>query len=1354
MYASGEAFTIDNSLRFDEDRASKLSRTLSSGDRKTWTLSTWVKLSGLDTTDHGEIFNGYDSGSDTGFTAIYFYNGQFRVAGWSTSWRATTQEFRDPAAWYHLVVAFDTTEDAADDRCKIYVNGSQVTAFGTNNALSKDTDYGINGAWVHQVGQDNSASSSRNLSGYLAEFYFIDGTALDADDFGELSSTTNQWIPLDSDDVKDAVTFGTNGFYQKYGGTELADSFEDSATWNDVFTPSTPLTIDVLIVGGGGCGPDGGTSAGGGGGGMRVGTGLSLTAQPYTITVGAGGVATEPVTVGASGGDSIFSTITASGGGGGGRGSGGNNGANGGTGGGGAGYASGGGDGGSGNTPTTSPSQGADGGDGTDNDYSGGGGGGGGVDGVTGGDASGANGGHGGNGTFNDYRTGSPVQYAGGGGGGGDCGGNGARGCGGYGGNGGGGQGGSGHSPGQNGWAGTDGLGGGGGGSREGDGGNGGSGIVVIRYLASSAQATGGTITTYGTGGSQYYVHSFTDVGDNPHTITANGDVTNTQAQKKVGDSSIYFDGTGDYLSIPGSTDWAFTGEFTIEMWARGSAWDADNDVLTCYGGGGGGGRNSIQFWVFGSSSDLVFYCSSDGDNWTTVSETKAFTNDTWYHIAVTRDGSDVVHLWVDGAELGTGTAFSGTLWTPTTYNLLTVGAKTHGASQAFTGYMDEIRFSDTDRYPSAFTPSTTEFTADSNTKLLIHSNWDGGLGADSSGNYNTFTPTNLVATDQVLDSPTNNWCTMNAVDFSSGSLTDIVLSEGNLKYTNSTSGWGNARATFGMTTGKWYFEGRKDSGPDAVQMGVCNDFDINQGNGDCSVGSTGGIGAVWDSRGYIYRTGGNDYDPTGNTYASGDIISCAFDVDTGKIWWAKNGVWHFSGDPAAGTTPKFTASGFNYLTPLANAGSVSGTGWTFNFGQDSSFHGLETAQGNQDDNEIGDFYYEPPSGYLALCTSNLPDPEIALPTDHFETIIWTGDGTSGAMSTTGLSFQPDFFFQGGRSGGAGGAHLTYDSVRGFGNNKELTTNSSGAEGAENADEYGYVSGVTSDGVTYGQGSLGVSSGIVYYNTSGAKYVLWNWKAGGAPTVDNSAGAGNTPTAGSVKIDGANLGSALAGTIVATRLSANTTAGFSIVSYTGQVAAGTIGHGLSQAPELIIAKIRSSADTWWAGSDYLTSWVYKLILNDTSAEAAKAALWNSTAPTADVFSVGTDGLNGVNGRTYVAYCFHSVEGYSKVGSYEGNGDADGTFVYTGFRPAWLLVKKTSVSGTSWYQWDNKRNTYNETKDTLSPDTNGAEQLNNIGMDFVSNGIKVRTGGSAGGHSGQTYLYIAFAESPFKTSNAR
>ena len=249
------------------------------------------------------------------------------------------------------------------------------------------------------------------------------------------------------------------------------------------------------------------------------------------------------------------------------------------------------------------------------------------------------------------------------------------------------------------------------------------------------------------------------------HTITANGDVTNTRAQKKVGDSSIAFDGTGDYLSLADSTDWDFvsSGDYTMEAWIYPTtvtgtqkifqqAEDADNGWQLYMGG-----QNIGLYNIFSASA---FSC---------LSTNTPITINTWQHVAAVKDGNDY-EVFVDGTSVATVTSST----TDTLSASLLIGNDI--SNQEFTGYMDEIRFSDSARYTGTFTPQTTEFTADSNTLLLIHSNWDGGLGLDSSGQGNNFTPTNLVATDQMIDTPTNNFATINPLDGNG------AYSEGNLK--------------------------------------------------------------------------------------------------------------------------------------------------------------------------------------------------------------------------------------------------------------------------------------------------------------------------------------------------------------------------------------------------------------------------------------------------------------------------------------------------------------------------------------------------------------------------------------------
>jgi len=458
-------------------------------------------------------------------------------------------------------------------------------------------------------------------------------------------------------------------------------------------------------------------------------------------------------------------------------------------------------------------------------------------------------------------------------------------------------------------------------------------------------------------------------------------------------------------------------------------------------------------------------------------------------------------------------------------------------------------------------------------------------------------------------------------------------------------------------------------------------------------------------------------------------------------VYGAKNNVWMNSGDISAGTGQLFDVVAGSIVLPVAwpyYDGSTRG-GVIANFGQDSSFAGNETAQGNQDGNGVGDFYFAPPTGFLALCTDNLPSPEVALPGDYFNTALYTGNGATGQSIVVG-DFTPDFCWIKSRSQASSNA--LYDTLRGA--TKELISNATNAEQTF-SDSF---TAFTSDGFTLGADTVGA-----HVNQNTETYVAWNWKAGGAPTADNAEAAGATPTAGSVKIDGSNLGSALAGTIAAKRISANTTSGFSIVQYVGTGSGATIAHGLNQTPDMIISKSMDAAYNWRVGGEALglTSANYSMRLDTTAAEQDLSGVFGAY-PSASVWTIGTDAGVNVSTENYIAYCFASIEGYSKVGNYTANGVVDGPFIYTGFRPAFMMFKKSSATDP-WEILDSKRPAYNQASKGLWPNS-GDTEYSNRGGDFVSNGFKARTAQGTTNESTNTYIYLAFAESPFKTSNAR
>ena len=327
-------------------------------------------------------------------------------------------------------------------------------------------------------------------------------------------------------------------------------------------------------------------------------------------------------------------------------------------------------------------------------------------------------------------------------------------------------------------------------------------------------------------------------------------------------------------------------------------------------------------------------------------------------------------------------------------------------------------------------------------------------------------------------------------------------------------------------------------------------------------------------------------------------------------------------------------------------------------------------------------------------------------PTDYFNTKLYTGNGST--QSITGVGFQPDWVWIKGRSVVAG--HNLHDVVRGV--NKQLYTNTSDAEETLTT----LVTSFDSDGFSLG------SNGNANSNTN--TFVSWNWLASNT-TASNTDGS------------------------ITSTVSANTTSGFSIVSWSGSGANATIGHGLGAEPKIIFLKIRTGTNNWQVYSKSIGSG-NALFLNTTDASGSNTG-WQSTDATSSVFYVsGGTAVNG-SGNEFIAYCFAEKKGYSKFGSYTGNGNADGTFIYTGFKPAWVMIKQTSGSGTSWNIWDNKRLGYNTKNYQLEANTNVVENTSLERLLITSNGFKCLTDNAQINGSGNTYIYMAFAESPFVTS---
>ena len=328
-------------------------------------------------------------------------------------------------------------------------------------------------------------------------------------------------------------------------------------------------------------------------------------------------------------------------------------------------------------------------------------------------------------------------------------------------------------------------------------------------------------------------------------------------------------------------------------------------------------------------------------------------------------------------------------------------------------------------------------------------------------------------------------------------------------------------------------------------------------------------------------------------------------------------------------------------------------------------------------------------------------------PHDYFNTKLYTGTGS--AQSITGVGFQPDLIW--GKNRSATWNHIFTDAVRGA--NKQISSNLTNAEESNT----GEFTAFGSDGFSVGTGST--------LNGSGNNICSWNWKA-------NGQGSSNT--------DGST----------ASTVSVNITAGFSIVKWTGSGSATTIGHGLGVTPKIIMLKNTSEVYGWQVYHASLGNTKY-LALDSTDASATSSQSWNNTSPTSTVFSVGASDSNNKSGNTIIAYCFAEKKGFSKFSSYTGNGSSSNSpFIYTGFKPAFIIIKKDATD--YWFMYDNKRGDINANAKTLKANTSDAEGTSGKEIDFLSNGVKIRNSNNSINTSGSTYIYMVFAEEPLVASN--
>ena len=698
-----------------------------------------------------------------------------------------------------------------------------------------------------------------------------------------------------------------------------------------------------------------------------------------------------------------------------------------------------------------------------------------------------------------------------------------------------------------------------------------------------------------------------------------------------------------------------------------------------------------------------------------------------WYHILAVLDTTNSVgKLYVNGVQVtafSTSTApalnFQGKVNSVVAHD---IGRRNGIGTPYLDGYLTEINFIDGqaltptsfgafDAVTGVWNPKKYSGTYGTNGFYLNFSDNSGAtattIGKDSSGNGNNWTPNNISVTagttyDSMVDTPTNygsdtgaggevrgNYCVLNPLNAAT------TLSDANLKSNPGSASWLGAAGTLGFTSGKFYYEATITATTNTVyQIFGAARSTISKAD----LATNGYPGATADGWGVqlgtpSYKINNGTFTALGSNYSytTNDVIMIAVDVDAGKFWYGKNGTWIESGNPASGTNALFTNLTGTIIPMLGQ--NTSGNTCAVNFGQRA-------------------FSYTAPSGFKALCTQNLPTPTILNGANYMNALLWTGNATN--RTITGTAFQPDFAWIKGRSNS--GSHWLSNSVGGA--TKYLSSNATTAENTL-TDE---LTSFNSNGI-----SLGVSvNSFTNYNTW--TYVGWLWNAGSGSSSSNTSGS------------------------ITSTVSVNTTAGFSIVTYTGTGANATVGHGLGVAPSMVITKNRTSAADWAVYHVSLTSAAYYLALNTTAAQTSATTIWNSTAPTSSVFSIGTASNTNTNSNTYVAYCFAPISGYSAFGSYTGNGSSDGPFVYLGFRPRFVMFKRSDSTG-SWFMEDSSRGTYNVMGPEIYAESSAAEATSNR-LDFLSNGFKMRAANAGDNASGGTYIYAAFAENPFTLSRAR
>ena len=1011
---SSGALVVDGSLRFDGSKTHYLSRTFSAGNRKTWTWAGWVKRSKLNNGSGQQVILAVNlDGTDTGELIVFFHTtDQIYIVNTTTNLRITNQVFRDVSAWYHIVIAVDTTVATANDRMKIYVNGAEAT-FGTISNPSQNSDTGINSVTAHNIGR--YTGGSLYLDSYLADVYFIDGQALDASYFGYTDALTNTWRPKK---LSSSVAFGTNGFYLPFDGS--APIGQDQSGRGNNWTPVNFGGSNTLEKATGAL-PILNTD--GGGKVARVGVRTDSSASSLVLALPLVGVKDDVSNRINSG--STTKTVTAT------------------------------------NAVASSAQSNFYGGSfyfdgsgdylnaGTSTDF---------VFGtgqftiegwIYNQSYNGSNGGTGDsyptiistysgetvNWIVRIYRTGALTWYSP------DGGGTNNNSAGGL--------------TQLNTWYHFAYV-------REGTGSNQFkmylNGVLVHTLTDSNNYTANETVVigsqsasnprNYHTGylqdlriykGLAKYTQNFIPASTDPDILpdTPSG-VSYTSNLTQITDGAVAFDGSGDYLSLPNDdTNFRLTGDFTIELFVYAPTISASSGYayVIDYAANGSDGWG-ITF--YNNQLFAFFDYGANGPNaWGPSSSTQLNANQ-WYHIAWTRQ-SNVHYYYINGKKY-TGATQSFSAPSSSSSNVLNIGRFINNSSY-FTGLISNIHVvNGTAIYTTDFTPPTGPISSVANTKLLCCKSNSSATAFDVSPgtitangnaaatNFNPFTVN--INTQRGKQS---GWCTLNPLDIGGG-----TLSNGNLDHTYNSSNI-RVKSTISIpTTGKWYAEFvASNAGGGNSLMGVATAASALTGS-NWYLGNDAGSWGLQVGSGtmYTYHNGGFSSFGTAN---NGDVIAVAVDRAAGKIWWAVNNIWIAGGDPVSGTNARYTnipsTDGLFFAISNANNSSIA-----CNFGQKP-------------------FRFPPPAGFQPLALANTPRPTIVRP-DQYVGIVtyYAADAVAGIA--TGLSFKPDLVWVKSRTSAR--SNVIVDSVRGT--NSVLWTNLTDAQLSSSQ----YVSQFNSNGFNYG----------------------------------------------------------------------------------------------------------------------------------------------------------------------------------------------------------------------------------------------------------------------------------------------